>query len=160
MVATANTGAVYLYILLPQTLVCIAVIVILAGTAGTVNTVLVNLNDFVALVPHPEKALTNMLSVVNAAALDAYLIRITLELFASPESTTTPEIPPIDVGNVHEYPVALVTAVNVYLYTLDPHTLLTKAWVNVDGAAGVVALTANIKTAMESQLTALVNILE
>jgi hypothetical protein len=102
VVAAGNTGAVYLYILLPQTLVCIAVIVMLAGAAGNVKTVLVNLNDFATLVPQPEKALTNMLSVVDAAALDKYLIRIILELLASPESTTTPDIPPMDVGNVHE----------------------------------------------------------
>ena len=58
-------------------LVVIGVIVMDAGTAGAFNTVLVNLKPFVLLLPHPLYALTLILSVVNAAALETYFKRIT-----------------------------------------------------------------------------------
>jgi hypothetical protein len=87
--------------------------VIVAGAVGTVNNVFNNLADLFTVVPQGENALTLILSVVNAAKVDAYLTKIILEFVASPESTTTPLIPPTEIGNVQLYPTALVTAAAV-----------------------------------------------
>ena len=72
------------------------------GAAGTFNAHIISFMDLMPLIPQPDQALTLILSVLIAAALERYLMRITLELEASPESTTTPLIPPIEVGKVHK----------------------------------------------------------
>ena len=109
-----KTGAVYRYILFPQILVLIGVIVIEAGAAGADSAVFASLKPFVLLLPHPLKARTLILSVVSAAAFETYFNRITEDKLILPESTVTPDIPPTDEGIVHAYPTALTTRPEVY----------------------------------------------
>jgi hypothetical protein len=123
-VPDGNAGAVNRYRLFEQMLAPIFVTVIVAGAVGTDNFMLVNLRA-AYLLAHPFDDLTFILSVINAASLEVYLTKSVLELLMSPESTVTPETPPIEVGKIQLYVVPTGATDAVYLYTLELHTLLT-----------------------------------
>ena len=150
-----NDGATKRYRLFEQLLAPILVTVITLGADGTDNFMLAN---FIALdvLKQPLNVLTLMLSVVNAASLDAYLTKIVLELLMSPESTVTPDTPPIEVGKIQLYVVPAALADAVYLYTLELHTLLITVCVTLIGVFTLLVEMVSINVATLSHPEALV----
>jgi hypothetical protein len=72
----------------------------------------------------------------------------------------TPDTPPNEVGKVHAYAEALVTELAVYLKTLPPQPLLTKADEIVDTRdVGVEVETTKFSTIVESQPAVVVSLL-
>jgi hypothetical protein len=102
--------------------------------------------------------LTLTLSVDEAAALDANVTTIILELFTSPESTVIPDTPPTEVGTIQLYPAALVTAAVDKRYCLAPHVLLNKVCAMAVGAPGVAAVVVTVAVTTESQPAAFVSV--
>ena len=102
--------------------------------------------------------LTLTLSVELAAAFDANVTTMILELFASPESTVIPETPPTEDGTIQLYPAALATAAVAKRYVLAPHTLLINVCVIAVGIAGVAAVVVTVAVTTESQPAAFVSV--
>jgi len=97
-VPAGNAGAVNRYRLFEHVFASIELTIIEAGI-GTDSLLIANFIGVYLLV-HPLNFLTFILSVVNAASFDVYLTNRDLELLISPESTVTPDTPPIEVGKI------------------------------------------------------------